>query len=269
MVYRNNLLISFFVCVFHITPLLSDSKREKTFYDTKIILYEVADYLGLLGETECIVNPTNRWLKFDAGIAKIISTKAGVQLKQWVSMQPLCHGIRLQEGCSFISPSFDLEKQGVKCIIHTVGPDCRMLRIDKNHSHASLIYKAWYSTLKVAHDNNIESIMIPSIATGIFNCPKTVAAQAARQAIQDFFSTYEFNTSLKKIVIAVPHNVWESYADEIMPELVYITGIGRIRRKDMWKIHDWRTGRSNLQIWHDLWEINPPEIIWKNQAGPK
>jgi O-acetyl-ADP-ribose deacetylase len=140
-----------------------------------------------------IVNPANTMLQHGAGVAGAISKAAGPKLQKWSDKVPILkncwdpryRSVRLQVGQAIISPSFDLIKNNVTAIIHTVGPDMRVDSERKNG--ATLLYRAWYNALEVAADNVcIKTIAFPSISTGIFGFPKERAGEIALEAIVDF-----------------------------------------------------------------------------------
>ena len=150
---------------------------------------------------DAIVNPANVMLQHGAGVAGAISKAAGPKLQEWSDKAPIWEtGLTLEEmglaledrlhmhllpGQAIISPSFDLIKNNVKAIIHTVGPDMRV-DIERENGDA-LLYNAWYNALEVAAtDACIKTIAFPSISTGIFGFPKERAGEIALEAIVDF-----------------------------------------------------------------------------------
>ena len=79
------------------------------------------------------------------------------------------------------TPAFDLQSQGVKAIIHTVGPDCR---ITPQEEADDLLELAYTSAVRCALDAELDSISFPSISTGIYGFPKERAAQIAIKALR-------------------------------------------------------------------------------------
>lgn len=175
---------------------------------TRITLCSAPRYDITCATTEAIVNPANSMLAHGGGIARAISNAAGPQLQIWSDTQPLHKGIRVAVGKAIISPAFDLHKKGITHIIHTVGPDFRDPAQKKNGKQ--LLYDAWYQALLIADKEGITSITFPSISTGIFKCPKEVAAQQAHRAVCDFLKNHS-TTSIREIVIGLWEDTWEAY----------------------------------------------------------
>lgn len=175
---------------------------------TTIIVCAAPRYDITCATTEAIVNPANSMLAHGGGIARAISNAAGPQLQIWSDKQPLHNGERVAVGKATISPSFDLDKKGIKYIIHTVGPDFRN-PVEKQNGKL-LLYDAWYNALTLADKQGISSITFPSISTGIFQCPKDVAATQAHRALCDFLNNNP-NTSVRTIVIGLWEDTWEAY----------------------------------------------------------
>ncbi len=182
---------------------------------TTIIVCAAPRYDITCATTEAIVNPANSMLAHGGGIARAISNAAGPQLQVWSDAQPLHKGARVAVGKAIISPSFDLSSKKIKYVVHTVGPDFRDPSEKQNGEQ--LLYNAWYNALVVADKQKINSITFPSISTGIFQCPKDVAATQAHRAICDFLNTHP-NTSLRTIVIGLWEDTWEAYKNVFCPQ---------------------------------------------------
>ncbi len=180
----------------------------RTLNNTTITIYSAPRYDITCASTEAIVNPANSILAHGGGIARAISNAAGPQLQVWSDKQSLRNGKRVLVGKAIISPSFDLNQRGIKYIIHTVGPDFRDPA--QKQRGEQLLYDAWYNTLVIADTNKISSITFPSISTGIFECPKDVAATQAHCAIRDFLKSHP-NTSVCEITIGLWEDTWPAY----------------------------------------------------------
>jgi len=72
-----------------------------------------------------------------------------------------------------------------KFVIHTVGPVWN----NGKSNEESLLSSAYTNSLKLALDNQIQSIAFPNISTGIYKFPKNIAAQIAIKTVADFLET--------------------------------------------------------------------------------
>ena len=88
-------------------------------------------------------------------------------------------------------------------IIHTVGPKY----IDGHHNEEKILRNCYYNSLKLAKDNQCQSIVFPLIATGVYGYPKEEAISVAVSVISDFIIKENYNI---KVIISVFDD--ESYA---------------------------------------------------------
>ncbi len=69
------------------------------------------------------MNAANEDLSHDGGVALAISKAAGPKLQKYCNTMPLLdEQSRCPMGKAVITPAFNLEKIGIKKIIHTTGP---------------------------------------------------------------------------------------------------------------------------------------------------
>lgn len=195
-------------CLSAVSINAKSHKITTRIHNTVITVLSEDKYDITCATTEAIVNPANSMLAHGGGIARAISKAVGPQLQAWSDKQPLHKGKRVAVGNAIISTAFNLRKRGIKYIVHTVGPDFRDAAQKRNGN--KLLYNAWKNTLVVADKKGITSITFPSISTGIFKCPKSIAAMQARRAIEDFLNEHP-NTSIKKIVIGLWEDTWDAY----------------------------------------------------------
>ena len=80
-----------------------------------------------------------------------------------------------------------------KFVIHTVGPFWN----DGKNNEEYLLAMAYTNSLKLATDQNIQSIAFPNISTGIYHFPKPKAAQIAVETVGAFLTTTE---KIKKVI---------------------------------------------------------------------
>lgn len=76
-----------------------------------------------------------------------------------------------------ITPGFRLK---ARFVIHAVGPRW----LGGNRGEAALLERCYGSILKVAKENEIRSLAIPSISTRIFRFPLEAAAAIAMRVLQ-------------------------------------------------------------------------------------
>lgn len=67
-------------------------------------------------------------------------------------------------------------------VIHTVGP----IYEDGESGEEELLYNAYYNSLKLAKEYNINSIAFPSISTGAYGYPIEEAIKVAIRSVMDF-----------------------------------------------------------------------------------
>ena len=117
----------------------------------------------------------------DGGAAKAIAEKAGDQLTAE------CHDYiskngKLQVGSAMISTA-----GGKLCwnkVIHAVGPKYNKNSLDNSLAEAQL--RLWADNiLKLIHENDIDSISIPAISTGIFGFPVQKCARILGNSIKN------------------------------------------------------------------------------------
>ena len=137
---------------------------------------------------DAIVNAANENLRHGGGIAAAISKASGISKDGISLLQHYCNampainakGEKCPLGGAVITPAFELEKVGIKKIIHAVGP----LGSDPNRE--TLLTRAYQNSLKVAQDNGLHSIALPAISTAIFGYNINQATPVAFAAVRDF-----------------------------------------------------------------------------------
>ncbi len=124
----------------------------------------VADITTL--KVDAIVNAANERLLGGGGIDGAIHRAAGTELKEYCRRFNGC-----KTGEARITPGFRLP---AKYIIHAVGPEYY------NSKHREDELKSCYkNSMMLAYENDIHTIVFPSISTGIFHYPKEKAIPIA------------------------------------------------------------------------------------------
>jgi O-acetyl-ADP-ribose deacetylase (regulator of RNase III) len=144
-------------------------------------------------DSDAIVNAANSSLMGGGGVDGAIHRASGPAIleecKQIVARQG-----RLPTGKAVITTGGNLK---AKHVIHTVGPIWR----GGSQGEPELLASAYRESLKLAADNNLESIAFPSISTGVYGYPVNEAARVAINTVITLLS--QGKTSLKEVVFVL------------------------------------------------------------------
>jgi O-acetyl-ADP-ribose deacetylase (regulator of RNase III) len=144
-------------------------------------------------ETDAIVNAANSGLREGGGVCGAIFgavKKVGGQ-DAHRKLTEACRVIgHCPTGDAVITPSFGLKAAH---IIHAVGPDWdgREARdlvaplTKQELSQVDELASAYRAVIRVCRENNVRSVTIPSIGTGIYDFPAVVAAVVAKQICEN------------------------------------------------------------------------------------
>jgi O-acetyl-ADP-ribose deacetylase (regulator of RNase III) len=135
----------------------------------------VADDLTAL-HVDAIVNAANESLLGGGGVDGAIHRAAGSRLLEHNRTLDGC-----PTGMAVRTPAFDLEANGIKHIIHTVGPvwhGDEQQKLGDSHDDV-LLASCYYQSLRLAEKHNARSIAFPAISTGVYRFPKRRAAMIA------------------------------------------------------------------------------------------
>ena len=129
-------------------------------------------------QVDAIVNAANSELIGGGGVDGAIRRAGGN------AIESACAEIRRREGgCptgkAVITPGGNLH---AKYVIHTVGPVWE----GGNSGEAELLASCYRESLRLAIENDIQSIAFPSISTGIYGYPTEKAAIVALTAVKEF-----------------------------------------------------------------------------------
>ena len=134
---------------------------------------------------DAIVNAANTSLQMGGGVCGAIFNAAGAG-----KLQAACDELApIKTGEAVITDGFDLP---AKFIIHTAGP----VYDDGKHGEEELLRSCYINSLRLAVENDCQSIAFPLISSGIYGYPKAEALDVATTAIRDFINEHDINVSL-------------------------------------------------------------------------
>ena len=161
-------------------------------------------------KVDAIVNAANTDLQMGGGVCGAIFKAAGA-----AQLQAACDKLSpIKTGEAVITSGFDLP---AKFVIHAAGP---VYRYQNTEQSEKLLRSAYMESLRLAIENNCESIAFPLISSGIYGYPKDEALQVATAAIQDFLINNDIDITLvvfDKSAFTVSRELLgavESYIDE-------------------------------------------------------
>ena len=128
--------------------------------------------------TEAIVNAANEHLEHGGGVAGAIRRRGGEVIQEesrrWVHEHGLVH-----TGSAAITGAGRLD---AKYVVHAVGP------VWGSGDEEKKLAGAVESALSLAAQNDVKSIAIPGISSGIFGGPKDVCARVIIQSSVDYLA---------------------------------------------------------------------------------
>jgi len=129
---------------------------------------------------DAIVNAANTTLLGGGGVDGAIHRAAGPKLLE------ACRALNgCQTGEAKITPGFKLP---AKFVIHTPGP----IWHGGSHHEAELLHNSYLNSLRLAEDNQCESVAFPSISTGVYRFTLGDGAEIATSTILAFLKTAVF-----------------------------------------------------------------------------
>ena len=163
-------------------------------YDNiKIVKGDVTTYTG-----DAVVNAANKYLAPGNGVCGAIFRGAGYK-----ELEAACRLKGEQEvGSATLTSGFNLP---ASYIIHAVGP-----RYDFDRNPERLLANVYKNCFDVALENNIHSIAFPSISTGIYHFPLSLACPIALREM------IERSSEMKEIVVyCFDDTTYNTYVDTL------------------------------------------------------
>ena len=125
-------------------------------------------------KVDAIVNAANELLLGGGGVDGAIHSGAGYELKLECAKLGGC-----KTGQAKITSGHELP---AKYVIHAVGPRYGQ----HGGEEPNLLRDCYLNSLKLAKENNCQSIAFPCISTGVFGYPRRKAAKIAVDTVHDF-----------------------------------------------------------------------------------
>lgn len=136
---------------------------------------------NIAAETSCaLVTAANAQLAGGGGVDGVIHRAAGPRLLAAIRSIG-----GTPTGSAVITPAFDLTGQGVKHVIHAVGPIWR----GGGQDEAARLAGAYRRALELASEAGCGSVSFPAISTGVYGYPLDAALTIAVGTIQMYLET--------------------------------------------------------------------------------
>jgi len=140
---------------------------------------------------DAIVNAANKHLQHGGGVAYAIAKAAAGNANVYskISKEECIKQLGkdfIEHGEVVVTPAMNLEKVGIKYVIHTVGPICNG---KWDEDKADKLYKAYIGAMQKADELKLRSIAFPLISAGIYGCPREKSLEIFKKAARDFLKT--------------------------------------------------------------------------------
>ncbi len=178
------------------------TSAPRLFKDKKIAIVNAANSMLLNGNGVCgsIFNATkNNGRDLANTLRKINSDE---------------HGIKCKPGEAVTTDAFGIEN--VKKIIHTVAPNLSGANWPGNKFNKwtvetrDILKNCYTNALKEADKNECDTIIFPSLGTGIYGCPIDKTPACIKEAINEYYQDNE-NSNIKNIIFTLRDRAVKEY----------------------------------------------------------
>lgn len=154
-----------------------------------------------------IVNAANSSLLGGGGVDGAIHRAGGPQILAE------CQAIRARQGGCKTGEAVITSggKLPAAYVIHTVGPVYQ----DGRHGEPALLVGCYRHSLRLAAENELDSVAFPGISTGIYGYPKAEAAAIAVREVRAFLAESEFPRTV--VFVAFEEGSRRLYERELAP----------------------------------------------------
>lgn len=166
-----------------------------------------------------IVNAANKRLEHGGGVAYAIAKACAGNTLEYtrISKKAMREQIGrdyIEHGEVVVTPGMNLEKRGIRYVIHTVGPRCDGRWNDEMERD---LYLAFLAPLRKAEELELESIAFPAVSAGIYGCPLEDVVRTFAMAVKDFS---EKTKHLKEVSLVIYERESAETAKRVMSEIL-------------------------------------------------
>uniref|UniRef100_A0A3Q1EM90 PARP n=1 Tax=Acanthochromis polyacanthus TaxID=80966 RepID=A0A3Q1EM90_9TELE len=154
-------------------------------------------------KVDAVVNAANSHLQHCGGLAQALSEAGGPRIQKECDDYVNKHG-KLETGDAMISGAGTLQ---CNKIIHAVGPDLSKYPTKSEMSQAkSLLEKAIKSILNKVKENNLKTVAIPAISSGLFHYPLPECADTIVSTVKRYYQSSSSKGHHLKEIFFVNHD---------------------------------------------------------------
>lgn len=189
-----DVLLSKFGCDATITGVNRGEKRFEVKLDSGFLVSVWKADLSTFS-VDAVVNAANEHLKHVGGLALALSKAGGPQIQKESDDFIKKYNV-LKTGNAVIMDAWALP---CKKIIHAVGP--QLLNSHDVPLAKPLLIKTIHSILDLVMKNNLQTVAIPAISSGIFNYPLPQCADTIVTTVKQYCESYSAHACLKEILL--------------------------------------------------------------------
>lgn len=132
-------------------------------------------------QVDAVVTAANKELRGGGGVDGVIHRAAGPELLRAIRAIG-----GTPTGTAVITPAFGLSRQGVRFVVHAVGPIWR----GGHQGEPEQLAGAYRESLQLAVQHGCSSVAFPAISTGVYGYPVQQAAPVILSTLRDFFGDH-------------------------------------------------------------------------------